>query len=304
MMFEKVVVKASGLELAKIKELLRRLEDSISDLILGPLLIGELGEDFIVSFNVDDKHYRMIIEKLTMNQIKVLTLDDKIIEIINATPMNVNIETRLKEIEGRTQQKASPAEIQNQSLENAIQNGEYEKVIQAAMDIRNSSEIIERAKNNISYSAFIAIERAYHKALEKKYEVPKSFARLIEISTDNKLKTLQFTELLKYAGARAVHISALHKDHFRKLIQLCNDSKLINYVNIKAAVKFSEIALKDPAQYKFEIDLAIRELNIRWLQIVFDIAAIEFNEEEQNQFNQLIDFIKSKRTTPGTSTGV
>lgn len=296
MMFEKVVVKATGTEVTKLRELLRRLEDSISDLILGPLLIGELGEDFIISFNIDDKHYRMIIEKLTMNQLKVLTLDDKILDIINATPMNVNIETRLKEIQERNQLKLSPDDILQQSLEGAIQSGEYEKVIQTALDIRNTIEIIERAKNNISYSAFIAIEKAYHKALEKKYEVPKSFTRLIEISTDNKLKTLQFTELLKYSGARAVSISALHKEHFKKLIQLCNDSKLLNYVNIKAAVKFSEIALQNPEQYRSEIDLAIRELNIKWLQIVFDIASNEFSEEEQKQFNQLLDFIRTKRS--------
>lgn len=295
MMFEKIIVKASSSEVTKLKELLKRLEESISDLIIGPLIIGELGDEFIVSFNIDDKHYRMIVEKLTMNKIKVLTLDEKIVQIINATPMNVNVETKLKEAKEKEQQKLTPLEVQNNVLDEAIQNGEYEKVIQIAMDIRNNSEIIERAKNNISYSVFISIEKAYHKALEKKYEIPKSFSRLIEISTDNRLKTLQFTELLKYAGARAVNISALQKEHFRKLIQLCNDSKLINYVNIKAAVKFSEIALKDPEQYRSEIELAERELNIKWLQIVFDIASVEFNEEEQNQFNELIEFVRARR---------
>ncbi len=295
MMFEKIIVKASSSEVTKLKELLKRLEESISDLIVGPLLIGELGEDFIVSFNVDDKHYRMIIEKITMNKLKVLTLDEKIIEIINATPMNVNVETRLQEVKEKEQQKFSPVEIQNKALDEAIHNGEYEKVIQIAMDIRNSTEIIERAKNNISYAVFIAIDKAYHKALEKKYEIPKSFTRLMEISADNKLKTLQFTELLKYAGARAVNIAALQKEHFRKLIQICNDSKLVNYVNIKAAIKFSEIALKDQVQYKTEIEFAARELNIRWLQIVFDIASVEFSSEECEQFNNLIEFIRAKR---------
>ncbi|QQS36526.1 MAG: hypothetical protein IPM56_00820 [Ignavibacteriales bacterium] len=301
MMFEKIVVKATSAEVVKLKELLKRLEESISDLIIGPLLLGELGHDFIVSFNVDDKHYRMIIEKLTMNKIKVLTLDDKIIEIINATPMNVNVETRLEEVKEKEQTKLSPFEVQDKVLDEAIQNGDYEKVIQIAMDIRNNGDIVERAKNNISYTLFIAIEKAYHKALEKKYEIPKSFTRLIEISADNKLKTLQFTELLKYAGARAVNLSALQKEHFRKLIQICNDSKLINYVNIKAAVKFSEIALKDQEQYRFEIDLAVRELNIKWLQIVFDIASVEFSAEEQNQFNELVDFIRAKRSAPGST---
>lgn len=294
-MFEKIVVKATESEVTKLKELLKKLEDSITDLMIGPLLIGELGEDFIVSFNVDDKHYRMIIEKLTMNKLKVLTLDDKIIKIINATPMKVKMQSPSANLQEREQPKTPPVDVQNQTLENAIQNGEYETVIQIAMDIRNSSEIVERAKNNISYSVFIAIEKVYHKALEKKYEVPKSFARLVEISTDSKLKTLKFTELLKYAGARAVNISALHKEHFRKLIQLCNDSKLLNYVNVKAAIKFSDIALKDPDQYEIEIDLAVRELNIKWLQIVYDVACVEFNKEEQSQFNQLLDLITSKR---------
>ncbi len=290
-MLKKIVVKVNERELNEVKNVLRSYTESKPDVSISALRHGSLGDDELISFNVDEKHYDPLIEKLTLNGIKVLIAatkseKEKIQTVIKKVSLNSNIN------QGNTKKfnVETPAAV----LDGSIERGDYEKVIQISKDFRSGHELIKKAKENIEGTVNAAINLAFEKAAKSKFEINSSFNQLIKIASDKNLKAMHFINQQKTAGLYAVKLCSDHKEYLNLLIQICNNNSIPNIVCIKASVELSSMVLNEQGGGE-DIEYAVRYLNIKWLQIALDVAVNEVNQKEKESVKDLISAVRKIR---------
>lgn len=295
-MSKKVVVKIDDKDLQNLKSILALREGALKDLNVSNLRCGNLGDELVISFSVDDEHHRPIVEKLIMNDLKMLQPDDQTLKIIEQAQIPAGFGLRAtKSISwDELKEKASAASGSGASgLDDYIRTGNYEKVIQILKDIKNDSHTIERATSGLAAALVNAIEENYKKGLQNKYEAGTYINALIKIAADNKLKSLRQFESLKLAGLQAIELCDIHKEYLGDLIKICNNSALVNSVNVLAAIVFARNTLPNAELHKENLDYAVKNLNIRWLNIAFDIVEFEFGDSDKESFTALLDYIKA-----------
>ncbi len=286
-MIDKIVIKGSESELNNVKMLLRTLKETDNSLSIGSLRFGSLGDESLLSFNVDKAHYEFLIEKIAQLGVKLLLPEEKISKTISKLKSKIELKPT-KESTTKNLKNDNPSS----SLDRSIQNGDYEAVIQMSKDFRHGIDIIHKAKENIDKTIGYAIDNAYRKAINNKFEINDSFAKLIKIASDNKLKLLHKNELLKEAGLLLVELCSAYKEYINLLVQICNNNSIPNLVNIKAAIKLSEFIKDGSEDQEANIEYLVRYLNIKWLLIAFDVANPELSFEEKESFNFLIKKVK------------
>lgn len=297
-MSKKIVVKLDNKELPKLKSILALREGELADLNVTGLRYGKLGDEVVISFNIDDKHHQAIIEKFIYNDLKILQPDDDTMKIIENAQVPASMGFRYSKTTSwdDLKEKASAAAGSGAcALEESIASGNYEKVIQISKDINISHDTIERAKKGISKALVNAIENNFQKGLHNKYEATKYISALIKIASDEKLKNLRQYDSIKSAGYKAIELCETHPENLYELIKICNNSSLVNSVNITAAIVFARNTLSIEEEQKENLDYASKNLNVRWLQIAFDIVEFEFGPIEVEQFNALVDYVKAHR---------
>ncbi len=297
-MSKKIVVKLDNKELPKLKSILALREGELADLNVTGLRYGKLGDEIVISFNLDDKHHQAVVEKFILNDLKILQPDDDTMKIIEHAQVPASMGSRYSKTTswGELKEKASAAAGSGAgALEESIATGNYEKVIQIAKDIKNDHHTIERAKTGITTALVNAIEQNFQKGLHNKYETNKYIAALIKIASDEKLKNLRQYESIKSAGFKAIELCETHQEYLGELVKICNNSSLVNSVNITAAIVFARNTLPFEEEQKENLDYASKNLNVRWLQIAFDIVEFEFESIEVEQFNALMDYVNAHR---------
>lgn len=291
--FETIVALADQKEIKVIKDIIKTLSEKIDHLVVTPLRIGKLGDETVVTFKVDKPHFKFLIEKMTFNNIRILSNDQKVRQVIDSAKAKP-APTVPVESKGWDDIKERPRGLQ-ENLEDCIRDGNYEEVIKISRNIAYGQEVVEKAKKSITETVNIAIEKNYNEAITRKYETGKCVERLIKIASDNNLKMLQKIDLIKQAGINAVDACAINPDYVGELIKMANNTSLHNLVNFKAAVKFAEVVLPEQEKFKQEIDIAVRNLNIRWLSLALDVVMNELESNEITLFENLVSFIKEKR---------
>lgn len=293
--FEVITAKANKNDIERIKLIIERLKEKNPSLSSTPLRFGKIGDDIIVTFKVDNKSYKSVIEKLVVNNIKVLSNSESTQRLID-TVKNSNVSNTAKSSGmGWDDLREKNQAGEHKKLQEFISEGNYNEVIRISRTVSLGREIVETAKNNIDHTIEKAINSAFNDGLTKKYDIDINIQKLVQIASDNNLKFLHKNDLMKQAGLNAVIIATRNKEYVGELIKMCNNNLLNNLVNIKAAVKFAEIVLPNPESFKEDILIAIRTINTRWLKIAFNVAANELSENEVVLFNKLIDFIDNHR---------
>jgi len=289
MQLKKIVVKVGERELNQVKSVLKSFKESKQDATISSLRHGSLGDDTLVSFNVEEQYYNYLVEKLTLFGIKVLrpiskTEKDKV-QVMVKQKLNVS---NYNHTGSNKSVKETPASI----LDGSIERGDYEKLIQMSKDFRSGHELIKKAKDNIENTVISAINSAYDKALKSKFEINTSFNQLIKIASDKNLKVMNLINHQKSAGFYAVKICAAYREYINLLIQICNNNAIPNIVCVKAAVELSNMVLLDENE---DIEYAVRYLNVKWLQIAFDIAGNEISQQEKDSVRELITNVRKIR---------
>ena len=287
---EKIVILASEADLEKAEKVIETIEQIIKSAIVGKIIYGRLGYNILISFNVEKPYYHQFCEKLYLNKITIVTNQS-------------NIDS--KKITPYRPQKSKPIskgwdEVRKTldydlPIENLIQAGNYKEIINITKDIRNGQKNIDAAYKAIPEAINITIEKAVSDF--KKFESRKkqAISTLLEISSDHSLKTTRFTEVTKRSALTAVELCATDKSELTYLIDLGNNYKIHWIGPIKALAKFAEFVLSDKTKYKSDIEYAIKNLNLRWIDICMQMVEHEINETERKQIDLLIELIKSVR---------
>ena len=288
-MSKKVIVKIDVEDIPGIKIQFKRLKENTPDLQLNSIRIGRLGDDVVLSFDINERYYDSVLERLeTIGAVPILNETGK----VRAKNIAVNVHhSRTNQSSAINTQQKDPAV----SLDKLISDGEYEKVIQVSRNIKNGFETMKKAKENIDSAVNKSIQSFYGKALKNKLYLDESIAELIKISTNKELRILNKIDLMKDAGMKAVDLCAGSLENVSDLVTISNNNFIPNIVSINAAIKFAEIIFNNPEKYKEEIQYAVKNLNTRWILIARDIVITKLTENEKSLLNKLIDFIDSSR---------
>lgn len=298
--FAKVIVKSNKKEADKIKELVKKLKDHNPTMIVSHLRYGELGGELLVSFNIDTDHHEMILGKLILNNMNVWPHDSKTKALI----------TKIKDklIKGTGSQtkgsgwddlmKKAGSESSEESaarVEKLVRAGRYEDLLKLSKDLRNKS-LADLAKDKLADGASIAIDKMTALALTKKYEADKVIKQLLAIGSEPALINMGRNDIAEKAGQAAIDICSNYKDFTWDMMKIISDNKISKITNLKAAAKFSAKIFEDPETFNVEIENAVKNINVRWLQLNMDTVKHLLTKDEIDNIDKLISYIRSRRS--------
>lgn len=278
----------------RIKQELQSLMKSEAGISISQLRFGSLGDEVIMSFNIDDDHYQLIFEKmkqfganLLMPVIKKVTENT----VGNDISKQSHTDTVLYSYKSTTNAKQNPSII----LEKAIKDGDYETLIKVSKDVRNRPELTRKAKDNIYNVVVKEIEKVYELGKKSGISRRDCIERLIKISADKDIKAMYKIDALKFAGLMAVNLCALSIDYISYLVKICNNNAVQKIVNVKAVIALSGLLLPEVDSTMEELDYLAKYLNINWLLIAYDVVIVELSTDEKDKFIQLINAVKGRK---------
>lgn len=291
-MSQKIVLKIKDEELVLIKNLLKSLKDSTKTMEINSFRYGTLGDDNLVSFNIDEDNLDLIVENLLSNGIKILQPDQEKRKSTKVTSNDLTASQRYNQDEDR---KLAAKESPSLQLEVALKNGDYETVIKLSKDFRNGFEVINKAKENIDAAILTSIDKAYNKGLKSRFDIDSSVDLLMRVASDKNLKAFNKIGVQKTAGLKSVSLCEGNIDQTNNLIRICNNSLIPSIICLKAAVAFAKIIEKYPQKAEEELTVASKNLNIRWLRIALDMTGPELPQNETDIILNLIEALQSKQ---------
>ena len=296
-MAEKICAKVGENQGEQIKAILRGVRDRNPGLEINSLRFGKLGDETIVSFNVDDRHHRLVINALINKNFRIVPLTENTKKIVDEVKPQSSPPKPVKSPDWKEIKKNnSNSGHGNDPLDKAVEMGDYKKVIEISKDIRNSSELVKKANKSISEAVDKAVEKAVKKSKKNKYDREEAVDHLIEIASDQVLRALSKIDAMKHAGTAAIEICSNHQELYWQLVKICNNNGMPYHLIMQSAIKLSNLLLGDAEVLEEDREYAVKNLNIRWLNVSFDIIGYEFSEEDQKKFNELVDYVKENKT--------
>ena len=279
-------------DLIPVKAILNFLKEKYQNLSIMKFRTGFIGEDILISFKVTDEYYPIILEKFAYNDIPIIMKDKKVLEFIDEKKLQ---KKRKMQTQGWSEISVSKKQISFSELIKLAEEGKIKEIAKEAKGgVGANIEIVKRAKQLLSTTIGNAIANLieYSEKVGKKQEV---INQLILVASDKDLKLFHKHEDMNNAGSAAIEISTKHKKYYCNLIDIANNSKLNNIINVKAVIKYANF-YNDLTEEEIEkLPDIVKLLNTRWLKIAFETVQQKLNSEEIKVFNHFIDLVDEKR---------
>jgi hypothetical protein len=260
---------------------------------LSKLSYGQLGEDIIASFDIDDGHYALMVEKLYTSGLNVLPTNDKANQVLEFLRGKYGNKSFSKSAAPVASASSAPTAATINELKST---GKYDELLKITKMVNVDPDVKNGAKNAIEDTVKKSIDQNYNYALINKHAVQSSISNLIRIASDSNLKSLNMQAIQKQAGKAAIAICEnFHLEHLDELIKISNNNQVPNIINLKSAAKFWEVVSKETEKYEGDIAIALKTLNVRFLENAFDVAQGELDIAEKTYFTEFREFIKSKK---------
>ena len=135
MEFRPVAALIKEKEVKFFKELIEAFREKLPNIIITPLKYGTIGDDTLVSFKVSDNHHKTILEKLIINNVKIISKDKETEKLLSDAQKGI-LPT---EDSGWSQVKKGKSTDNSKSVESLdvhIKNGNYQEVINFSIRYR------------------------------------------------------------------------------------------------------------------------------------------------------------------------
>ncbi len=290
-------------EIDEVRQALVEFKNEFPQAKLGKPKFGELSKKIIITFKVENGYASELIKIFTMHYIKVLTTTNEIKKkVFEATSSYVK--ALAKQDKGWDELKIEQPEMSVSELEVFARKGNYEEVIRIAGDLFHYGEtIVEKARDVLDISLQKAIEKAVKDAEKSPELVGKSISELIKMASNRKVKSYDKINIMRQAGLSAVIIAKNNPKYHYELIKITNNTHLDNFINVSAFIALGEIVMPNPEKFSLELDSARKLLNLRWLEIAYDVAEKLLDSTQQKKFNEFMKFLKEKRSEKPISSG-
>ena len=283
-------------EIENVKKALKIFKSTYPNVQIAKPRFGELSGKILITFKVDANYSTDLILSFAKNYINVLATTDIIKKKIDFATAKY-AETLARQSKGWADMKIEQPEMSISELESYAQEGMYEEIIRIANDLIHYGEkIVEKAKNVLDLSVENAIEKAYQKAKEDQDYAEEAINKLIKVASDSRLRTMNKIKLSQNAGLKAIDLINEYPNYILKLVDIANNPDIHNYVNIAAFINFGNIVIREKERFEKEINEGARKLNLRWIEIAYDVAHKLLNEDEKSSYERTLRFIKNRKT--------
>ena len=229
MLIEKITLKIDKEEFERVLSILEKLSDSLPYFKYWSVKYGSLGDDILVTLSVDGENLDRMLEKISLNKITILPLDEKTKELMNKSTRKHTSNIDLVE---KVWKKANKTQI-----ERYITQGNYKDIIKISRDPRQNPDVRSKAKESIGVAVSAAIDLSFNNAMKNIEAARDCIRELVEISADKKLLPFQEVDLMKHAGMTAINLSTFFDEYNSELIRIINNSSVPNIVSVTAAGK-------------------------------------------------------------------
>ncbi len=282
-------------EIDKVKKALNAFKMKNPNASLGKPRFGELSGKILITFKVDNEYSSELILAFAHNYITVLATTDKIKKKVEKATAQY-AEALAKNSKDWDEMKIEQPKMSISELESFAQSGNYNEIIKIASDlIVYGEKIVEKAKNVLDESVKNAIEKAYKKAIDEQEFAEDSINRLIKVSADSRLRIMNKWELMQEAGKKAIDLIVKYPQFSIKLVEIANNAEIHNYINILAFITFGNIVYNEKEQHKEAIEEATRLLNLRWIEIAYDVATSFLSEKEKELFKKYLKYFRNRK---------
>ncbi len=299
MEYETISILAEKGETGTIISTVKGIQFKNPDLSIGSPRYGQLSNRMIISYRVPKNQHKQIVSLFTMRDLKIITRDEDVLNIISNTRKTIiaeNISSGQTQPLSENDSKIKKPTMGIVELEDFAKRGNYQEIIKISKDIINyGTDMVDRAKNVLSEAVKVSITNAYNSGMMYPSKVDESVDLLLKIASDVNLKSMNKMDILRQAGMLSIDICVKHIKYIDKLISICNFNSIPHIINLKAAVKFSEVVFENKEQFKDDLDIAVRDLNNKWIAICNDVAGRELSAEEVTALNKLLDYVQLKR---------
>lgn len=293
MLFSKHKIKVLILESerSRFEYMLEQFQYLIRDIEASPLDLAANHRDFTCVITVSkNSQFALVIEVLNLNGFVIQTDDKKVQNILDK--LNQQYIDGLAVYAANVDLKKGVNKTHS-GLEKLITEGNYSELIKVSKDITYSPETIKSARSGVSRAVTNCMIKTIENVSKYKITVDEGIKTLLAMATDNDLKYLKQDELMMQAANVAFELCTKNNEAVSNLIKISNQKNVDYLINLKAAAKFSEIALGDENKYKNQIKTATKELNVRWLMNLVEPFRDKLSEEENENIDKLINYIKS-----------
>jgi len=293
MLFSKHKVKVLILESdrSRFEYMLEQFQYLIRDIEASPLELATNNKDFICLITVSkNSQFALVIEVLNLNGFVIQTDDKKVRAILDKVSHKYLEELAIYASNVEMKKGVNKT---HPGLEKLITEGNYIELIKVAKDITYSPETIKSARTGISRAVTNFMIKTIENVSKFKITVDEGIKSLLAMATDNDLKHLKQDELIMQAANVAFELCTKNNEAISNLIKISNQKNVDYLINLKAAAKFSEIALGDENKYKNQIKAATKELNVRWLMNLVEPYRDKLSEDENENIDKLVEYIKS-----------
>lgn len=288
---EKIKVLINENDRSRFEYMLEQFQYIISSIEADPIEFMPDKKNFFCLITVGKSNQlEMVIEILKLNGFEISTNDKKIQQILEK--INQKYLEELAEFAKNVEIKKR-ANKTHPSLDKLITEGNYQELARVAKDVTYSPETIQKARAGLSRAVTNTIIKTIENVSKYRISVDKGIEKLLDIAIDNDLKFLKQHELMLQAANVAFELCLKNNESITNLIRISNLKNVDIIINLKAAAKFSEIALADEEKYQNQIKQATKELNIRWLTNLVEPFRDKLSDEENQNIDKLIEHIKS-----------
>lgn len=279
----------------KLNSILKVIKLTFSSVIIQGLTFDKIDDKFLVSFNISQKHYHTIIEKLTLNKLDVISTEASDLKIINSAKGKL----RKKDNAGfdgwdTIANYGKPSK--NLSIDELIKTGDYIELIKIINDLTLDNARREKAKEGLAESIENRIKQLYGQAMISKREAEQSVTKLVDIASNGFLIARDETRVINRAIELAFDIASQNSDSVNFLIDIANNRSLQPIYNIRAIILFASIVFNDKAKYSRNIKYANLYLNIKWLIKIYDNVKAELSPNEKRTLKNIVTFVNRYRT--------
>ncbi len=288
---EKIYIKIKHFQKESVKKLLNSIKELKPDAIQSPLRFEDLGEDLIISFQADKNDSKYIAGKLEDIGVSIIDLKEKLSANASKPVISKSSPAFSPFIKKDTIDQSKGLTGESKRFEELAENGNYIELYKISRNVTLGLSVQQAAKARFRPAVDNAIELAYQKGLKNKLDFRNNLKRLTDIASDKILKANNMIDELRRAGICAIDICTYRKDDYDELIGIANNTRLLNVINLKAVVKFSDLVMGDRELHKEEIETAVKKLNTRWLYSAHLSSAKDLTPGELGKYERFINFI-------------
>lgn len=284
-----VSIVASKAKIATVKRLLSDLSAKHKDFEIGKPKYGIISDGIVMNFTVTSSYYDELIEVLKKLGIKIVGIKRMLQKNVEDFHLEIRKSTEIKTREKKIQ-------LSIEQIEKLAEAGKFNPLFEVSVDnLTYKEEEIKKATELITGAVETAIRKLLEAAVKSKYEAAKNIEALMLIATDSRFREHKYNSLKIKAGEAAIKACVIKKRELHYLVQIANNPKFGEIVNYRAFIRLSDVALDDEKKFNDDLDIAVRDINLRWMKIVADTVERKFSGYDLTLYRRMFDYILQNR---------